>query len=87
VVRGNSTNQAFFNKDAAVLSLSAVAVLQSYELSATRRLVTCYVDEEEQPLKKRVHLVEVRLDCLLLLLKLRFRAYNKHLVPQPVVLK
>jgi hypothetical protein len=45
------------------------------------------VDEEEQPLKERVNLVKVCLDRLLLPLKLRFWAYRKYLIPQPLVLK
>jgi hypothetical protein len=87
VVRGDCTNQAFFNKDAAVLSLGGVAVLQSYQLRPARWLATRHVDEEEQPLKERVHLVKVRLRRLLLPVKLRFRAHSKHLVSQPIVLK
>jgi hypothetical protein len=69
------------------MSLRSVAVLQSYQLRPARWLATRYVDEEEQPLNECVHFVKVRLYRLLLLLKLRFRAYSKHLVPQLVVLK
>jgi hypothetical protein len=42
---------------------------------------------EGQPLKERVHLIEVRLYSLLLPVKLQFRAPSKHLVSQPIVLK
>jgi hypothetical protein len=72
VVGCNCTNQAFFNKDAAVLSLGAIAVLQSYKLCTARWLATRHVDKEEQPLKERVYFVKVRLCRLLLPLKLRF---------------
>ena len=64
-----------------MLSLGGVAVLQSYELCTARWLTARHVDEEEQPLKERVHLVKVRMYRLLLPLRLGFRAYSKHLVP------
>jgi hypothetical protein len=56
-------------------------VLQSYELRTTRRLVTRHVDEEEQPFKELVHLLKVRLHCLLLIIRsclLERPAINQH---------
>lgn len=81
VIGGNCANQAFFKEDTAVLSPGAIAVLQAYELCTARWLATRHVDQEHQPLKERIHLIEVRLHCLVLPLKLRFRAYCKHSVP------
>jgi hypothetical protein len=62
-------------------------MLQSYELRAAWWLPTRHVDEQKQPLEELVHLLKVRLHCLLLPPKLGFWAHINHLVPQPVVLK
>jgi hypothetical protein len=80
VVQSDCTNQDFFDKDTTVLSMSTITVLQSDKLRSAQWLATRHVDKEEQPLRKRVHLLKVRLDCLLLPLKLGFWAYSKHLV-------
>jgi hypothetical protein len=60
--------------------MGTIAVLECDQLRPARWLATRHVDEEEQPLKERIHLVKVRLHRLLLLVKLRFWAYSKHLV-------
>lgn len=62
-------------------------MLQSDKLRAARWLPACYVDEKEQPLEELVYLLKVCLHCPLLLLKLAFWAYSKHLVSKLVVLK
>jgi hypothetical protein len=87
IVRGDCTNQPFFKKDTAVLSLGSITILQSYKLCTTQRLATRHIDKQEQPLEKLVHLLKVRLHYLFLPPKLRFCAYIKQFVPKPVVLK
>ena len=45
VVGGDCADQAFFNKDTAVLSLGGVAMLQPDKLCAARWLSTSHVDK------------------------------------------